>query len=98
MPKIDIIRFANNLHAAKEAPTLEPYPVCEYVLRNIYEPLLQGKQVLFTDLDFNAFHEGDIDDLEQRADEEYQMTYKLEKVNRTFCDAVPASLCQRTFC
>lgn len=83
---------------AKESVTFLPTPIPEYVKTHIYEPLLRGEKVLFSELDFTRFSGEDIEILGRGIERKYEMRHALTQINEIFCRAAPASTGKRTYC
>lgn len=98
MSSIDLMQMVKKLRTAEEEQTFTPPPISPYVRQHIYEPLLRGEQVLFADLDFTAFTDDNLDELEQHISLLIQNTSRLETLNEVFCRRDPASVARRAFC
>ena len=55
------------LRQAPEEQTFFPREVSEYVVEHIFMPLRRDEAICFTDLDFDAFDESDIRNLQSEA-------------------------------
>lgn len=86
------------LNEAPEELTLSPYEVSEYVMEHIFKPLRLGESLGFADLDFEAFTDEDIRELETWIDRRERMTCRLADLGRIFCEAKPVSSTGRAFC
>lgn len=98
MQEIDISVLAGALRTAPDSPTFIPPSVSPYVMEHIYEPLLRGERVLFSELDFSAFVDGDLDDLEGMVYKSNESYERLQRLGMVFRKAAPVSLTRRTFC
>lgn len=96
--EIDLSALAAALTETDEGATFEPYPVSEYVMRHIYEPLRRDEPVLFAELDFTAFDAEDLAELRSAAESWDSETAALTKLNKVFCDAEPISAAVGGFC
>lgn len=90
--------LAAALKEAQEEPTLSPYEVSEYVMEHIFKPLRQDKPLLFADLDFDAFTDEDIRELEIWMERQTHMERILADLSNIFCTAEPVSRPGRAFC
>ena len=95
---IDLRELVELLTDVKGEQTFGSYPAPEYVLKHIYEPLLQGKKLLFADLDFEAFDEDDLSVLDDWINDREYAFNRLCKLNEHFSNAVPVSAVARAFC
>lgn len=86
------------LREAPEEQTLSPYEVSEYVMEHIFKPLRQDKTLSFADLDFKAFTDEDIRELETWIERREHMTDRLANLGNIFCGAEPVSRPGRAFC
>ena len=96
--KIDLNWLTESLNAAKEGKSHAPLESCDYVKEHIYQPLLRGEQVLFSELDFDAFCTEDLWELDRWIEETENIHYRLCRLNLKFCEAVPVSLAKRAYC
>lgn len=95
---IDIAIMVQKLTEAVDEPSFVPTALNEYVLRHIWEPLCQGKEILFSELDFDQFSESDLDDAEERSCQCARMNDRMGALNRHFCMAKPVGIGHRSFC
>ena len=98
MMKLDLNAIVEELMETEEMPTFLVPEVSDYVLTHIYEPLLRGETLRFSDLDFDAFGNSDLSDLETMIDARGQMKARLCSLNNTFCKAGAVSVQKRAFC
>jgi len=101
--KIDLRELAALLSAVEGKQTFDCRDIyCrnapDYVLKHIYEPLLQGKELIFADLDFEAFNEDDLNALEEWINDRGYAFSRLCRLNEHFSNAVPVSAAVRAFC
>lgn len=95
---VDLSGLVAELKDAEEAKTFVPPEVSEYVIQRIYGPLLRGEKVRFAELDFTAFSDEDLHDLERRIDASEYEYRCLANLNLVFCEAAPISTAVRAFC
>lgn len=98
MSRLDLSRLVELLRATEEQETFSPPPISDYILQHIVEPLLRDETVLFSQLDFTAFSEEDLDMLESYCYARGETEHQLSGINSVFCQAPPVSLGSRTFC
>lgn len=96
--KIDLNWLTESLNAAKEGKSHAPLESCDYVKEHIYQPLLRGEQVLFSELDFDAFSTEELLALDRWIEETENVRYHLRQLNLKFCEAEPVSLAKRAYC
>ena len=96
--KIDLRELAALLSAVEGQQTFGYRNAPDYVLKHIYEPLLQGKKLRFADLDFEAFNEDDLNALEEWINDRGYAFSRLCRLNEHFSNAVPVSAAARAFC
>lgn len=78
--------------------TLEEITVSDYVMTHILEPMLYGVFPKFSELDFDAFDEHDLDQLQSLVTDRAHQTCRHIAINRKFCETDPVSTMQRSFC
>ena len=98
MREINLKLLVSALNEAKEETTFPACNVSEYVMEHIYKPLLRGERVAFSDLDFSAFDDDDLQALEHWLEEQDHRHSRLANLNLVFCEAVPVSAAARAFC
>ena len=86
------------LRQAPEEQTFFPCEVSEYVVEHIFMPLRRDETICFTDLDFDAFDESDIQGLVDWIEQRGRMARRLTGLSRVFCEAEPVSAPLRAFC
>ncbi len=96
--KLELDVFVKTLATAEEQATFTPPEVSDYVLKNIYEPMLRDEDVLFADLDFDAFSDEDLDDLENMIEQCDSVERKLKSLNSVFCKSMPVTRLEKAFC
>lgn len=95
---IDLKLLALGLMEAEEEKTFPLPPINPYVLRHIYEPLLRDETVRFSELNFAAFDDSDLTDLETMLEECGDTERRLASLNGLLCGAPPVSVSVRAFC
>ena len=95
--ELDFSKLLQSFLSAK--PTLsEEITVSDYVMTHIFEPMLHGVFPKFSELDFDAFDEQDLDQLRSLVADRAHQTYRHIAINRKFCETGPVSTTQRSFC
>lgn len=95
---IDLAIMVQKLNEAVNESSFVPTVLNEYVLQHIWEPLCQGEEILFAELDFTQFSREDLDDAEDRAYQCTRLNDRIEGLNRHFCLAKPVGVSHRSFC
>ena len=87
---IDLKRFEDALCLAVEIATPEEeYPVPQYLLEKLVDPLLAELHMELGDLDYSLFGIEDLDTVFEYLDSCDRINNKLSEINRFFCGAVP---------
>lgn len=95
---IDLKLLALGLMETEEEKTFPLPPINPYVLRHIYEPLLRDETVRFSELNYAAFDDSDLTDLETMLDDYGDAERRLVHLNELLCSAPPVSASVRAFC
>lgn len=95
---IDLKLLALGLMEAEEEKTFPLPPINPYVLRHIYEPLLRDETVRFSELNYAAFDDRDLNDLETMLTDSEDTERRLVYLNKLLCSAPPVSAPIRAFC
>lgn len=75
-----------------------PYEGNSYVMEHLYMPLQQDLPLCFAYLDFDAFSDDDIQELDHWIDEKRNVKNRLISLGHIFCAAQPVSRSNRVFC
>jgi len=96
--KIDLKRFIMTLkNLTEEENSAIAFEVSEYLIENVYKPLMRDEPVYYENLNFNAFDRGDIYRLGEWIDHLCCVQSSLHELNKGFCSAPPAAISSRTF-
>ena len=75
-----------------------PYEGNSYVMEHLYMPLRQDLPLCFAYLDFDAFSDDDIQELDHWIEEKQNVENRLISLGHIFCAAQPVSRSNRVFC
>ena len=95
--ELDFTQLLHSFQTAKQR-TPEDIKVSDYVMTHILEPMLQGDVPQFSDLDFYAFDEQDLNQLCSLVQYRIHSRLRHISISRTFCEISPASTTCRSFC
>ena len=95
--ELDFSILLQSFLSAKPAH-LEAITVSDYVMTHILYPMLHGVFPKFSELDFDAFDEQDLDQLRSLVTDRAHQTYRHISINRKFCETDPVSTTKRSFC
>lgn len=95
--ELDFVQLLRSFQTAIQSVP-EPVTVSDYVMTHILEPMLRGDMPQFSELDFNAFDEQDLDQLRSLVEYRAHSRYRHISISRKFCETVPASTTYRAFC
>ena len=95
---LDLKHFASIIQQADAKSDIDFPMVSDYVMKHIYEPLRRGETVRFADLDFNAFGEEDLHELNELMEAYEQLEHRLIQISRHFCETASRAVRCRAFC
>lgn len=96
--KLDLNLLATRLIEEKEGSVLPQNSCNEYLMANVFLPLLQGEIVPLGSIDYDAFDEEDIGRLAEYNDLVYRLARTLEQVTEKMADTKPIARPVRQFC
>ena len=95
---LDLKHFASIIRQTDVESDIDFPLVSDYVMKHIYEPLRRDEKVRFADLDFNAFGEEELHDLNELMEAYEHLEHRLIQISRKFCETASTTVRNRAFC
>ena len=96
--RLDLKLLSTRFSQKKEEPPISQEGVNAYLLEEILTPALYRTDIHLQDIDFTAFDEGDVDELENYYGKLYSAAQGLEQFVQTVARTQPAASSIRSFC
>ena len=95
---LDLKHFASIIQQTETKSEIDFPIVSDYVMKHIYEPLRRGEKIRFADLDFHAFGEEDLRELNELMEAYEHLEHRLIQISRHFCETASRAVRYRAFC
>ena len=95
---LDLKHFASIIQQTDVESDIDFPLVSDYVIKHIYEPLRRDEKVRFAELDFEAFSEEDIHELNELMEAYSHIEHRLIQLSRRFCETETSTVQHRAFC
>lgn len=95
---LDLKHFASIIQQTESKSDIDLPVVSDYVMKHIYEPLRRDEPVRFSALDFEAFGEADLQELNELMEAYSHMEHRLIQLSRRFCETETSTVRHRAFC
>lgn len=96
--RLDLKLLSTRFSQKKEETPISQESVNAYLLEEILAPALQRTNIYLQDIDFTAFDEDDVDELENYYGKLYRAAQGLEQFVLTVARTQPAASSVRSFC
>lgn len=96
--ELDLKHFAESIWQTEIKSDIDLPVVSDYVMQHIYEPLRRGETVRFKDLDFDAFGEEDLQELNELMEAYSHLEHTLVQISKKFCETASCTVHHRAFC
>ena len=95
---LDLREFVTAIRQTEVKSDIDLPVVSDYVMKHIYEPLRRDEKVRFAELDFEAFSEEDIHELNELMEAYSHIEHRLIQLSRRFCETETSTVQHRAFC
>ena len=96
--ELDLKYFAENIWQTEVKSDIDLPVVSDYVMQHIFESLRRGETVRFKDLDFDAFGEDDLQELNELMEAYSHLEHTLVQISKKFCETTSCTVHHRAFC
>lgn len=96
--ELDLKHFAESIWQTEVKSDIDLPVVSDYVMQHIYEPLRRGETVRFEDLNFDAFGEDDLQELNELMEAYSHLEHTLVQISKKFCETESCTVPHRAFC
>ena len=96
--ELDLKHFAESIWQTEIKSDIDLPVVSDYVMQHIYEPLRRGEIVRFKDLDFDAFGEENLQELNELMEAYSHLEHTLVQISKKFCKTASYTVHHRAFC
>lgn len=96
--ELDLKHFAESIWQTEVKSDIDLPVVSDYVMQHIFEPLRRGETVRFKNLDFDAFGEEDLQELNELMEAYSHLEHTLVQISRKFCETASCTVSHRAFC
>lgn len=96
--ELDLKHFTTTIWQTEVKSDIDLPVVSDYVMQHIFEPLRRGETVRFKDLDFDAFGEEDLQELNELMEAYSHVEHTLVQTSKKFCETASCTASHRAFC
>ncbi len=96
--RLDLKLLSKRFSQKKEEPPISQEGVNAYLLEEVLAPVLHHNNIYLQDIDFTAFDEDDVDELENYYGRLHDTAQRMDQFVQTVARTQPAASSIRSFC